>query len=89
MNTYIYHMLLRARELYNLNRKCPFCVADEDATWFEAEIGNDRNVTPHCFNCPLLSVLEIPSIDHHRLMGDCVGFGKELLRSYEERGDDV
>lgn len=43
MNTYMVHMLERAREVHRANcglthrdslLKCPFCVADEDEKWF-------------------------------------------------------
>lgn len=43
MNTYIAHMLQRAREVHEINNgatgrdstvKCPFCIADEDENWF-------------------------------------------------------
>ncbi len=44
MNTYMVHMLERAREVHKINEgdthrdsmfKCPFCVADEDEQWFK------------------------------------------------------
>ena len=46
MNTYMVHMLERAREVHRINdgathreslHKCPFCIADEDEQWFKTK----------------------------------------------------
>lgn len=100
MNAYMYHMLLRAREVCRINaeaddlrgvRKCPFCIADEDQQWYNqvkwkgvTEPRPKKPIAPHCEFCPLQNLASC-SLDY--LMNDCEMIGKVLLGMYEEVGD--
>jgi hypothetical protein len=72
--------------------KCPFCIADEDEAWFKmTRFGfnppgerPEKMPAPHCNNCPLLSVTDIPI---QGLMDDCVTIGRSILQSYREDSD--
>lgn len=95
MNAYIYHMLLRAREVARENAKknvidslkCPFCIADEDETWFQMVFNGEtgprpeRPIAPHCQNCPLINEV---GVSLQELMDDCEKLGKFILGLYEE-----
>jgi hypothetical protein len=105
VNTYMVHMLERAREVHRNNMdledgthresavKCPFCVADEDESWFRRthEFRGHRNLkflvrppkmaAPHCDHCPLLSLF---IISQQELMDDCVPLGKWALEMWED-----
>ncbi len=99
MNAYFVHMLERAREVHKINEgnthrgslvKCPFCVADEDESWFRFKFlytyldGVERPKrlpAPHCEHCPLQSLFGIELKD---LMNDCVEKGYDALAQWEE-----
>ncbi len=106
MNTYFVHMLERAREVHKINEgdthrgsivKCPFCIADEDESWFRFRFeyklhpGIDskkpeRIPPPHCQHCPLLSLF---GIKYEKIMNDCVEMGFEILKTWEELHEDI
>jgi len=101
VNAYFVHMLERAREVHEINNgetgrdspvKCPFCVADEDETWFKRshefrlhpdvqDLRPERQAAPHCQNCPLQSLF---GVDTKELMNDCVEKGFYALRYWED-----
>jgi hypothetical protein len=95
-------MLERAREVHKINRgetcrnselKCPFCIADEDETWYKTKnfgfkppkVRPERATAPHCVNCPLHSLF---NVNTQELMDDCVKMGHFALKFLEERLDD-
>ena len=103
MNAYFAHMLERAREVDQWNKgettrdsvvKCPFCIADEDETWFQRTLDAGEKykktdplrpkplkLKPHCHNCPLQSLFGIKLPE---LMNDCVEKGFYALRHWED-----
>jgi hypothetical protein len=99
VNAYFAHMLERAREVHQANKgetgrdsilKCPFCVADEDESWFrQKHFGYKppkerpfRMPAPHCTYCPLQSLIR--GEDLPRIMDNCVEFGFYILREWED-----
>jgi hypothetical protein len=99
MDAYMYHMLLRSREVWLYNKAisgdtdeellwepCPFCEADTLET-ARKEICSPRPRHPDCGACPLLNYsLEGEKVD--MITMSCVPFGRKLLRNYEESDHD-
>jgi len=110
VNTYMIHMLERAREVHEENtgmqgrdtplpNKCPFCIADEDETWFQRTLDAGEKykktdplrpkplkLNPHCINCPLQSLFKGAEVQ--QLMDDCVKMGCWWLREIWEGSDE-
>lgn len=101
MNTYMVHMLERAREVHEINfgetgrdsiLQCPFCIADEDEQWFKTR---DFGLSPPksrpekmpAPHCRNCPLLSVTKGSHRDLMNDCVEMGKQLLNLWEGPDD--
>ncbi len=101
MNTYMVHMLERAREVHNINEgdthrgslvKCPFCIADEDEQWFKVKnFGfkppDERPERLPAPHCEYCPLRTLLKIDLKELMNDCVEKGYDALAQWEELDD--
>jgi hypothetical protein len=96
MNTYMYHMLLQAREGFwkslqggPVVANCPFCDADARQTGEDMVAAGIHSAsfmkTALCMNCPLINLFNIESL--HVLMEDCEDMGRHALQVYEEMGE--
>lgn len=96
MNTYMYHMLLRAREMYRKNQQrlmgeeaigCPFCKADCLSAEHEART-HMTTMELTCWKCPLLGYAATHE-DRLEIMENCEEFGRELLWRFENAAGPV
>jgi hypothetical protein len=92
MNTYMYHMLLQARESHwdefqGQPANCPFCDADAKQTGEDAITAGlfDGSRAGVCHNCPLQNLFALDTL--HVLMEDCEDMGRHVLQMYEEVGE--
>lgn len=105
MNAYMYHMLLRAREVSKLTEenlldhvheerpKCPFCIADEDQQWwYQVKSGKMKGTKPKkpiAPHCEYCPLQNLAKCSMQELMDDCEKIGSFLLYLYEEGCHDV
>jgi len=71
VNTYMVHMLERAREVHQINggdthrdslHKCPFCIADEDERWFKFKFAYRNH--PETSSLPRPNRMPAPTCDN-------------------------
>jgi hypothetical protein len=95
MNAYMYHMLLKAREVHRYNhsrpmgaipKDCPFCAADCESATSEAR-NHMITMELSCWKCPLLTL--VSHDDPREVMEDCETLGRHALWVYENSAGSV
>lgn len=96
MNAYLYHMLLKAKEVWYYNKSrpmgidsksCPFCIADCANAYAQAQ-NHMVGVELECWSCPLLSTAKTHD-QQLEILHHCEEYGKRLLREFENSAGPV